>query len=289
MAQNKQKEFDFSRSEFEDLRKRVYALTGIALKDNKFDMVYSRLARRLRELSLTKFKEYVAVLEGENGKSELVNFVNALTTNLTHFFREKHHFQHLRTEVIKPKVIAARSGKAPKTLRIWSAGCSTGQEAYSIAMTVAASISASDRFDVKILATDIDTNVLAKARSAVYGADTAKGIPANLYSRFTRPRPAGEFEIDPSLRKMVFFKHLNLMESWPIKGPFDAIFCRNVMIYFDRETQHRLVSRYCKRLMPGNYLYVGHAESLVAEGTVLKGAGRSTFQLPLATPSGVAA
>jgi chemotaxis protein methyltransferase CheR len=273
-----EREFKFERAEFQELRTIVYDRTGINLKDNKEQMVYTRLARRIRALGQVDFAEYLRFLNSADGEAEVTDFVNAMTTNLTRFFREDHHFQHLRHEVIKSKVEGNRVGLFDKNLRIWSAGCSKGMEPYSIAMIVKASLPQGEGWYTKILATDIDTNMLDVGRSGVYRARDCSGIPPALEKRFVRTK-GEDSHMSQELKDMIHFKYLNFMDEWPIKTKFDAIFCRNVMIYFDHETQERLINRFVNLLEDHGILYVGHAEALVANHPRLASVGRSSFRI----------
>lgn len=272
------REFKFRRADFKALRQIVYERTGINLRDNKEQMVYTRIARRIRALGLKDFAAYLAFLTGPKGEGEVADFVNAMTTNLTRFFRESHHFQHLRHEVIKSKVEGARVGVFDKNIRIWSAGCSKGMEPYSIAMTVKASLPRGEGWYTRILATDIDTNMLDVGRSGTYKSDDCEGIPEALEKRFVH-HANGQAQMSQELKDMIHFKYLNLMEAWPIKSKFDAIYCRNVMIYFDHDTQQRLIDRFVELLDEHGVLYVGHAEALVANHPQLVSVGRSSFRV----------
>ena len=272
------REFTFRKKEFDVLRELVYKRTGISLKENKEQMVYTRLARRIRALGLTDFAGYLAYLTGPEGDAEVTDFVNAITTNLTRFFREDHHFQHLRHEVLKSRVEGNKTGQFDKNLRIWSAGCSMGMEPYSIAMTVKATLPKGGGWYTTILATDIDTNMLDRGRAGVYRAKDSAGIPKSLEDRYVR-YVDDHVEMSQELKDMIRFKYLNLMETWPIKKKFDAIFCRNVMIYFDQETQQKLISRFVDQLSEHGVLYVGHAESRVANHPALVTVGRSCFRV----------
>lgn len=251
-----EREFEFSAQDFKFLAKLVKDHTGIVLGDHKHDMVYSRLARRLRQLGIPTFKDYCDMLSGNEGDSELGNLVNAITTNLTSFFRENHHFEHLAQEVLKP--LAA---KGEKRLRIWSAGCSIGAEPYSLAMTITKAIPDLSKWDARILATDIDTNVLAVGQAGVYNIEQYEKIPQQ-YRDLAKQIDANRMEVNPRLKDLIAFKQLNLLHEWPIKGPFDAIFCRNVVIYFDKDTQKILFDRYADLLKPNGWLYIGHSENL---------------------------
>lgn len=261
MTERRPKEFMLTKEDFSFLAKLVYQQTGIVLAEHKRDMVYSRLARRIRALNLFSFREYCdyvnANLEGE----ELGQLVNAITTNLTSFFREKHHFEHLKTQVLEPFF---KVGKEKK-LRIWSAGCSQGSEPYSIAMVVADCMEKHKGFDVKILATDIDTNMLARGRSGSYRMEDLESIPTQYRKYISVKKREGEEGIlmAPKLREMITFNQLNLLaEPWPMKGQFDVIFCRNVVIYFDKPTQKILFNRYADQAKSQAWLYIGHSENL---------------------------
>jgi chemotaxis protein methyltransferase CheR len=260
-----QREFRFERSHFEFIAGLLYQLAGIHLAPHKIEMMYSRLARRLRELRMEDFDAYCALLESEGGESEVRFLVNALTTNLTAFFREQHHFDHLAATTLA-EVRAHQAHAAKPRLRIWSAGCSSGPEPYTIAMVVVSQISDLRRWDARILATDIDTHMVDTARRGIYTADIAKSIPAALRDRYTRPVRDDEGEsavaMGDDLRRLITFKPLNLLENWPMRGPFDAIFCRNVLIYFDRIGRTQVINKFADLLAPKGFLYLGHSESL---------------------------
>jgi chemotaxis protein methyltransferase CheR len=261
LAAPRVREFVFGNEDFEALRKLVKELTGINLTDQKRELVYGRLARRLRALHLRTFAEYRDLLASDGGR-EISELCNAITTNLTSFFRESHHFDYLREQVLQP-MVANRA--AQRRVRIWSAGCSTGEEAYSLAMTVVESFPELRTWDVKILATDLDSDVLAKAQRGVYTADRVRSIGPQRLSRFfveKRGREGPCYEVSPELTALITFKQLNLMHPLPMKGPLDAIFCRNVVIYFDKDTQRELFARVAQLQRPGNLLFLGHSESL---------------------------
>ena len=258
------REFNFERRHFDFIAGLLYKLAGISLAPHKIEMMYSRLARRLRELGLKDFDTYCALVESDRGEAEIRFLVNALTTNLTSFFREHHHFDHLAKTVLAGAKAAQVQNSQPR-LRIWSAGCSSGPEPYTMAMVLSANIPDIRRWDAKILATDIDTHMVDTARRGVYPADSAKTIPAELRDRFTkRVRDSGEPEITMAdeLRRLITFKPLNLLEPWPMKGPFDAIFCRNVLIYFDRTGRTAVIEKFATLLPENAFLYLGHSESL---------------------------
>lgn len=254
------REFNFTDSNFEQLRQIALAHTGIVLGENKRQMMYGRLARRIRQLGLGSFDEYCARLE-RDPDSELGELINAITTNLTAFFRENHHFEHLASTAL-PEILTRNAGS--RRLRVWSAGCSTGEEPYSIAMTLAESANLAG-WDARILATDIDTNVVQRADAGVYGGDRVNGVDPKRQRRwFERGvgENAGKLRVRRELRDLIAFRALNLLGPWPMRGPFDVIFCRNVVIYFDKETQRKLFERYADILAPQGYLYIGHSETL---------------------------
>jgi chemotaxis protein methyltransferase CheR len=270
------REFPFSDAEFAFIRVRVEQHAAIKLPDTKRQMVYGRLVRRLRELRIGSFAEYVALLRDDAGGPEFVNLINAVTTNLTSFFREKHHFDVLREKVI-PEFVTRNSAK--RSLRIWSAGCSTGEEPYSIAMTVLDCLPAG--WDLKILATDIDTKVLATASAGVYGEDRIRSLPDTLKRRgFLRGRgeSSDKVRVRPEFQQPISFKQLNLMEAWPMRGQFDFIFCRNVVIYFDKPTQQRLFDRFADQLVDDGYVFLGHSETMHNLTTRFRLLGQTVYQ-----------
>lgn len=260
MREEGDREFEFTDADFALIAKMVNKNTGIVLADHKRSMVYGRLARRLRELKMNSFKEYCNFVENDKSEQELVNFVNAITTNLTGFFRENHHFEHLK-DFLQEKLKKPPLGKR---IRIWSSASSSGQEPYSIAMTVNETIRNCEQWDIKILATDIDTNMVATGAKGIYAPEAAEKIPASLLKRYANRerREEGDYKMSDSLKKLISFKQLNLMNDWPMKGPFDVIFCRNVVIYFDKETQKKLFDKMADILAPDGLLYIGHSESL---------------------------
>jgi len=255
------REYAFSDRCFTRLRELVMRHTGIRLTEAKRDMVYGRLARRLRALGLRDFDDYCALIE-EQGNDELEPFVNAITTNLTSFFRERHHFEFL-AETALPEIMEARH--IERRIRVWSAGCSTGEEPYSIAMVLREALSDALGWDARILATDLDSGVLERAARGVYERERVAGLSEQrLRHCFLKGqgRHEGKVRITPELREMVRFHRLNLMDEWPMYGLFDIIFCRNVVIYFDKPTQCRLFDRFADRLATDGFLFVGHSESL---------------------------
>jgi chemotaxis protein methyltransferase CheR len=256
------REFELGDAEFQFLASFMSRETGIVLSGHKRQMVCGRLVKRLRALHLRSFAEYVELLQGPAAGAEVEHLVNAITTNITNFFREPHHFDFLKSAVLAPRV--TETPRRPR-IRIWSAGCSSGEEPYSIAMTMADVLKPAAAWDALILATDIDTNVLRRAEAGIYPAEALRHIPDTYRKRFVR-RIAGDgdrVQMADELRAMIRFRRLNLHESWPMKGKFDVIFCRNVAIYFDKPTQRKLFNRYADYLTIGGMLYLGHAESLI--------------------------
>jgi chemotaxis protein methyltransferase CheR len=269
------REFAFSEEDFQALRTVVKQVTGINLTDAKRELVYARLARRLRALNLKSFREYRKLLKADGG--ELVQLCNAITTNLTAFFREAHHFEYLRTHVLGPLI---SNPPANRRLRIWSAGCSTGEEPYSIAMTVLEAVPDIQRWDIKILATDLDSNVLARARRGVYSADRLRSMGHAARERFFIPFEGEEnaYEVSPELKRLVTAKSLNLMNPFPMKGPLDVIFCRNTIIYFDKDTQRQLFARVSRLQQPGQILFLGHSETLFRTSDAYTLVGRTIYR-----------
>ncbi|HWK37649.1 MAG TPA: protein-glutamate O-methyltransferase [Hyphomicrobium sp.] len=259
-------EFPFTHDDFRQIADIAYADAGIDLGESKASLVYSRLAKRLRTLQLASFRSYCALLEREEGGEERQQMVAALTTNVTRFFREPHHFEHLKTHVIPSLIGPARAGKP---VRIWSAACSSGEEPYSIALAILSVMPDAAAHNVKVLATDIDPNVLQKGEAGIYGEAAMTAVPKDMLHRWfslggdrdgNRAWRAGE-----ELRKLVTFRKLNLIGHWPMRGPFQAIFCRNALIYFKEETQIDIWCRFVPLLAPGGHLYIGHSERLFGE------------------------
>ncbi len=244
---------------FERISRILYQHTGIALHDGKQELVKSRLGKRLRATGLGSIREYLKYVEKDKSGRELHEMINVLTTNKTNFFREADHFDFLR-EFVLPKLLESKGKK-----QIWSAGCSTGEEPYTIAMLLREVIPNAEAINFKILATDISDTALAQARKAEYSEDKLDGVPPEFLKKYFERVGDGErkiWRIKDSVRKLVSVAKLNLMDPWPMKGPFQVIFCRNVMIYFDKPTQQRLVKRFWDILEKGGYLFVGHSESL---------------------------
>ena len=271
-------EFAFTTQDFKRIAALLYDLAGISLPDSKATLVYSRLAKRLRTLGLRTFTEYCAFVASDKGQDESQEMLRALTTNVTRFFREPHHFDDLRANVLEPVADKVRAGGR---LRLWSAASSSGQEPYSMAFTVLSVWPNAADLDIRILGTDIDTNVLAIGREAVYDESLLEGIPASARSQFFE-RDASDrraWRVCDAARSLVAFRELNLNgPSWPMKGPFDAIFCRNVVIYFDEPTQERVWSRFAPLLAPGGRLYVGHSERVGANVTAFESCGLTAYR-----------
>ena len=254
-------EFAFSAANFKMIAAMLYDTAGITLSESKAVLVYSRLAKRVRTLGMSNFDEYCRLLASPAGEDERGRMLNALTTNLTRFFREPHHFDHLRDKVLLPLASQIRSGAR---VRIWSGGCSSGQEPYSIALTLLSAIPQAPELDVKILATDIDTNMIAMGKAGVYADEQVDSIPPALRDKWMSrdAQDPDKWRVGEAARSLVTFNALNLMGSWPMRGPFQAVFCRNVVIYFDDHTQEKLWTRMAALLPVGGHLYIGHSERL---------------------------
>ena len=264
-------------AQFHRIRELVREHTGISLSEAKRQLVYGRLARRLRALNFQSFGEYVELLES-GGAAELEEFTNAITTNLTSFFREPHHFEFLASDVL-PQIVARDGGT--RRARIWCCAASTGEEPYSIAMVLREAQELLNGFDVKLLATDLDSAVLATGATGIYNAERLKSVSSARVSRFFRKgggEHAGKFRAQDELRSLITFKQLNLMHEWPVRGPFDAIFCRNVIIYFDKETQRALFERMAALQRPGDILFLGHSESLYRVSDKYELVGRTIYR-----------
>ena len=269
-------EFLFTNEDFKTIAQILHAHAGIALAEGKAALVYSRLAKRLRALGLRSFRDYCTLIQDAREVDERQAMMAALTTNVTRYFREPHHFDHLRDQVL-PKLVeqAKRGGR----IRLWSAACSNGQEPYSMAITILAALPDAANLDVKILATDIDPNMVAEGAAGVYSDDLLAPVPAASRKHFTPVAGApGRFSADATLRRLVAFKELNLIGDWPMRGRFDVIFCRNVVIYFDDATQERVWGRFTPILNPGGVLYIGHSERVTGPAAQqLQPAGLTTY------------
>jgi chemotaxis protein methyltransferase CheR len=264
-------------AEFEFIRHVIGENAGIVLGPNKRQLVQGRLARRLRELGLPTYEAYCEHVR-DSGPEELVDLINAITTNVTAFFRENHHFEALASYMLPE---AMKRNTANRRLRIWSAGCSTGEEPYCIAMVAGEVVPAVQRWDLKILATDIDSNVVAAAEAGVYPLERLSAVSQERLQRNFQKgagEQTGNAVVKASVRSLVTFRALNLLHSWPMRGPFDVIFCRNVMIYFDQATRERLVNRFTQLLAPGGYLCVGHSEAIHTAVAPVKLVGKTIYR-----------
>ncbi|MBA6337111.1 MULTISPECIES: protein-glutamate O-methyltransferase CheR [unclassified Colwellia] len=273
------KAFQLSGDNFDYLCQFVYDTAGIVLNASKKEMVYRRLTRIIRERKLPSFTAYCNLLKADTEK-EQDYFINAITTNLTSFFREQHHFDYMTQDEL-PKLLGNRLSH-DKRLRIWSSASSTGEEPYSIAITVLEAMKSQlSQWDVKILATDIDSNVLAVAKEGTYDERRIEDVPRKFKEKyFTKGIGINEskVKVGKQLQALITFKKLNLLHEWPMKGPFDIIFCRNVIIYFDKKTQQELFARYYEMLAPGGLLILGHSENLGQYQQHFESVGRTIFR-----------
>lgn len=265
------REFHFTQDDFDRVRKLIYDHAGISLAPIKRDMVYSRLARRLRSLGMATFAQYLAHLE-KAGESEWESFVNSLTTNLTSFFRENHHFSILADYL---------TGLKQRPIRIWCSASSTGEEPYSIAITACEAFGTMAP-PVAILATDIDTSVLAVAERGLYPGERVEKLDAERVRRYFTKGPeahAGHVGVRPELQKLITFSRCNLLDArWPVTGQFDVMFCRNVMIYFDKETQYRILQKFVPMLKEDGLLFAGHSESFLHAADLVRPLGRTVYE-----------
>lgn len=271
-------DFSLSDAAFDGVRERIYRLTGISLSDAKRTMVVGRLQRMLRVQKLRSFEALFEVLDNPANAALVQDFVNALTTNLTRFWREEHHFDHLKAyvgQVIEGR--PRRNADGRPRLRIWSAGCSTGQEPYGIAMDLLAAHPELKSWDFRILATDIDTAVLAKAGQGIYPDSELNGL-ARERQRLLEVQGDGTVKVPDAARKLVAFKMLNLIGPWPMRGQFDAVFCRNVTIYFDKTTQSTVFTRFGAALVPEGFLYIGHSENMGLGADGFRLVGKTIYQ-----------
>ena len=266
--------------EFRQLRELIHAHTGIALSEHKRALVCSRLAKRLRYHGLRHYADYYELLtQGDPEGQELVAMINSITTNKTDFFREPHHFHFLADKVF---ATYRQNPNRARPLRFWSAATSTGEEAYSLAITALEAMPSINEKDVRILATDIDTEVLYRAENGAYAMEQASRVPPTLLRRyFLRGlgTHANEVMVKPVLKALIHFAHLNLLDDpWPMHGPFDVILCRNVLIYFDKPTQQKLFRRMGGMLRKDGYLLLGHSEAMHGLGDIFKPVGHSIYQ-----------
>jgi chemotaxis protein methyltransferase CheR len=270
-------EFNLSPADFNTIAKIMLAEVGISLAENKANLVYSRLAKRLRALGLANFKDYCAIITSPEGETERQTMIAALTTNVTRFFREPHHFEHLKTVILPPLLPLAKKGGR---IRLWSAACSSGQEPYSMAMTVLTLMPDAARYDIKILATDIDPNVLREGQEGIYPESAMESVPPALRARWFVNDASGSVRANDDLRSLVTFRKLNLIGNWPMNGRFHAIFCRNVVIYFSNETQSKVWARIAPLLEADGALYIGHSERISGGAEqMLRSDGVTTYRV----------
>ena len=264
-------------TEYRRIRDLARRFSGIKMSEDKRDLLMNRLARRLRECDVRTYTQYCDVLESND--SEVEQFTNAITTNLTSFFREQHHFDFLKQKLI-PELLTRKH--TDRVIRVWSAGCSTGEEPYSLAMTFREAVPEHAGYDVRILATDLDSDALARAKSGVYSNERIEGLSSEQRKRwFLRGKGAnnGLVRVKPDLAQSISFRQLNLHGPWPFKGPIDIIFCRNVVIYFDKPTQKELFKRYAETLSPNGHLFIGHSESLFNVSNDFELLGNTIYRL----------
>lgn len=261
-AARKDRDVSYTSADFARIAQFLHATTGIRLTDGNERMVYARLAARVLELGLASFSAYVDLATSPSENEERDRLISALTTNTTHFYREGYHFDFL-TETILPGLI--RRAREGDRIRIWSAGCSTGDEPYSIALCVLAAFPDVASHDVRILATDIDRTALGRAATASYSPNSLRELPASLAEKhFEAVTDTNHQRPKAEVRSLIAFRHLNLVGPWPFKGPFDVIFCRNVAIYMDPETQEQVWTAFREVIRPGGHLFIGHSERLSA-------------------------
>ena len=272
-------EFPFSPADFLDIAQMLRADTGISLEQGKMTMVYARLAKRVRVSGFSDFRKYRKFLQTEQGADERRHMARALTTNTTSFFREAYHFDHLKQHVLPSLIADARRGGR---VRLWSAGCSSGEEAYTIALVLLSLAPDAVDLDIKILATDIDTDILHKAKEGLYTAHALIPVEEELRKRWFLPdgEVDGEehWRVHPDLQRLVTFKMANLIGTWPMKGPFQAIFCRNTVIYFDDDVRRNIWTQMASLLEPGGYLYIGHSERIPVENEAFSSVGITVYR-----------
>ncbi len=269
-------EFAFTAADFSKIAALVHGESGIVLHEGKANLVYSRLAKRLRSIGLNSFRDYCSLIESDAGIDERQAMIAAMTTNVTRFFREPHHFDYLKAKLLPALIADARAGER---IRIWSAGCSSGEEPYSIALTLLNAMPDIAEYDVLILATDIDPNMIAHGREGVYGSSQSSNIPPDLRAKWTISGGRNDgIRMAPAARSLVRFNELNLLGAWPMRGVFRIIFCRNVMIYFDEETQNRIWNRFSDHLEPDGTLFIGHSERVPTDQHPFDLAGQTTYR-----------
>ena len=253
-----------SEQDFRKVRDCVHELVGINLNEGKRELVIARLSKRIRQLGMKSVGDYLNYVREEQTQRELITMLDALSTNLTSFWRESQHFEYV-AKVIVPRMMERTRQTDDFRIRAWSAGCSSGEEPYSLAMVIMAALDRPIRWDIKLLATDLSTRMLAIAREGLYSPERVKPLPQDLRMRYLiaeESEVGRRFRVSDEIKALVSFARLNLMETWPMRGPMDFIFCRNVMIYFDKPTQAKLVHRFYDLLKPSGTLLIGHSESL---------------------------
>ena len=269
-------EFEFTDADFQDIAAMLRFETGISRPESKAQLVYSRLTKRLRHLHLASFREYRALLRDEDEERKRM-FV-ALTTNVTRFVREPHHFEHLRHFALPPLVAAAKRGGR---VRLWSSACSSGEEPFSMALAILGLCPEAASLDIRILATDFSTDMLAKARRGVYSESDLDVVPNDMRRRWFHPAgesEAGAWQVGEEMRGLVRFRELNLMGRWPMRHQFDIVFCRNVVIYFDPDVQATLWGRLVESTCPSGWIYVGHSERITgAAASHVQGEGMTIY------------
>lgn len=269
-------EFAFTWEDFRKIAAFVHGEAGIVLSENKVNLVYSRLAKRLRAIGLRSFRDYCALVESSDGADERQALIAAMTTNVTRFFREPHHFEHLEKEVLPALVAAAKRGQR---VRLWSSACSTGEEPYSMALTLLHAMPDAAAHDVLILASDIDPNVIERAKNGTYAIERLGDIPVELRGDYISwDRANGEFWLTPAVKNLIRFRQLNLLQDWPVQGQFNVIFCRNVMIYFDQPTQDGIWARFAAQMTPGGTLYIGHSERIASDSLPFAPVGQTVYR-----------
>lgn len=273
----KVQDIPFSDEDFKSLATLAKSQFGLDLAESKKPLVYSRLSKRLKARGVSCFPDYLSLLGKPGEDAEKFELISALTTNVTSFFRENHHFETLRDEYLPAIIAKVQKGDRA---RIWSAGCSAGPEPYSLAMTILDKLPNAHNLDLKILATDIDPKIVEKARKGTYNVEELKGIPQPFQNKWSKTDSAGQtFDVSEDLKRLITFNELNLISEWPFSGKFDVIFCRNVAIYFDQPTQQKLWKRFCELLVPGGLLFIGHSERITGPAMdQLEGIGITSYR-----------
>ena len=272
-------EFVFTESDFRKIAALVHGEAGIVLSEGKVNLVYSRLTKRLRTIGLRSFRDYCALVESDAGADERQAMIAAMTTNVTRFYREPHHFDYLR-KILTPMAAGVRAGQR---LRIWSAACSSGEEPYTIALTLLDVMPDAADHDVRILATDIDPNMVARGRAGLYPRRAVGDVPPTLRERWMHrsEQDRETMVMADTARNLIQFNELNLLSSWPMKGRFDVIFCRNVMIYFDEQTQDAIWAKFARQMTSNGVLFIGHSERIATERHPFEIDGQTTYLLRL--------